>query len=360
MGAFCRECGKQLPENAVACPSCGTMVNGVRQRNDKEVREPKGATSWRKIWGVVATLLVLGGGGYFVYDYVTTNQQNSNETTTHVIEQAAEAPTVAEKEVADNEEMPREEIAPRAKAAPTAPKPTNIVNDYKKKLANVSVKGSSGVFSVDSWEIEHDKVNGTLYISADRLGTPLANRFFTLYDKGEMSVLKAWGKDVYHVSSELATRLDASLYISVGTECLGAYPYAMDPSMLVDYSGSCGYSIPILIGETKDNLILFDDEYVYYDDVVATPPPVSNSEYVITDSDRRELSASEVAVLSKHELYIARNEIYARYGYVFETDYLQNYFNAKSWYYPASSNNIKLSKTEEYNVALLKKEEERR
>ncbi|WP_210608719.1 zinc-ribbon domain-containing protein [Priestia flexa] len=26
MGAFCRECGKKLPENAVACPSCGTMV----------------------------------------------------------------------------------------------------------------------------------------------------------------------------------------------------------------------------------------------------------------------------------------------------------------------------------------------
>ncbi|MBY6088345.1 zinc-ribbon domain-containing protein [Priestia flexa] len=26
MGSFCRECGKQLPENAVACPSCGTMI----------------------------------------------------------------------------------------------------------------------------------------------------------------------------------------------------------------------------------------------------------------------------------------------------------------------------------------------
>lgn len=351
MGSFCRECGKQLPENAVVCPSCGTMVDGTRQRNQEGTRESKSTNSWLKIWVVVATLLVLGGAGYFVYDYVTS-QQNSNETTP-VTKPEAETPEV--KEVAEDEEEPKEE--PKA---PTAPKPTNIVNDYKKKLANVSVKGSSGAFSIDSWEIEHDKVNGTLYISADRLGTPVANRFFTLYDKGEMSALKAWGKDVYRVSNELATRVNASLYISVGTECLGVYPYSMNSSVLVDYSGSCGYSIPILIGESKDNLVLFDEEYVYYDDSSSSAPPVSYSEYVITDSDRRELSVSEVAGLSKHELYIARNEIYARYGYVFETDYLQNYFNAKSWYYPASSNNIKLSKTEEYNVALLKKEEGRR
>ncbi len=48
----------------------------------------------------------------------------------------------------------------------------------------------------------------------------------------------------------------------------------------------------------------------------------------------RYLSSDEVAVLAKYELNIMRNEIFARYGYIFKSDDLRMYFSNKSWYTP--------------------------
>ena len=44
---------------------------------------------------------------------------------------------------------------------------------------------------------------------------------------------------------------------------------------------------------------------------------------------------SEVKKLSKKELRYARNELYARHGYIFEDEELKNYFESKSWYTPS-------------------------
>ena len=44
------------------------------------------------------------------------------------------------------------------------------------------------------------------------------------------------------------------------------------------------------------------------------------------------LSASDLYGLSKDQLRIARNEIYARHGRMFNDASLQAYFNSKSWY----------------------------
>lgn len=59
----------------------------------------------------------------------------------------------------------------------------------------------------------------------------------------------------------------------------------------------------------------------------------SNSDdFILPDSSSRYLKSSEVSGLSKYELRIARNEIYARHGRKFNDQELQKYFNGKSWY----------------------------
>ena len=63
------------------------------------------------------------------------------------------------------------------------------------------------------------------------------------------------------------------------------------------------------------------------------------SEYVFYDSDTRYLTSSDLKGLSSWELKIARNEIYARYGYSFEDEELRRYFLNKSWYEEDSSIN---------------------
>ena len=56
------------------------------------------------------------------------------------------------------------------------------------------------------------------------------------------------------------------------------------------------------------------------------------SDYVLPESNTRVYSQSELAGLSLSELFIARNEIYARHGRQFTDKTLQDYFSGKSWY----------------------------
>lgn len=56
-------------------------------------------------------------------------------------------------------------------------------------------------------------------------------------------------------------------------------------------------------------------------------------EYIISDSDTRLLVEADVISLSKEELALARNEIFARKGRIFESETLRTYFESKSWYH---------------------------
>lgn len=59
---------------------------------------------------------------------------------------------------------------------------------------------------------------------------------------------------------------------------------------------------------------------------------VTDGEYIFPDSDSEYLSKSDLAGMSKSEINLAKNELYARHGRKFKTKELQDYFNSKSWY----------------------------
>lgn len=59
--------------------------------------------------------------------------------------------------------------------------------------------------------------------------------------------------------------------------------------------------------------------------------------YVLSDSDTRYYSEGELSALTDYELYLARNEIYARHGREFNNQDLQDYFSNKDWYTPRYS-----------------------
>lgn len=62
------------------------------------------------------------------------------------------------------------------------------------------------------------------------------------------------------------------------------------------------------------------------------PAAPAGGEYVLSDSDTRYYSESELKGMSPRDLYVARNEIYARHGRGFKNADLQGYFDSKSWY----------------------------
>lgn len=64
---------------------------------------------------------------------------------------------------------------------------------------------------------------------------------------------------------------------------------------------------------------------------------LENDQYFIVDSDSRYLTETELSAYTDEELSFIRNEIFARYGYVFKKDKYINYFSEKSWYTPDST-----------------------
>lgn len=90
----------------------------------------------------------------------------------------------------------------------------------------------------------------------------------------------------------------------------------------------------------------------------ASSAEVSSSDYFFQDSAVRYLTDADVSGLTLQQLCYARNEIYARRGYIFQAEELRNYFGSKPWYYPtipaAEFSESVFNSYETANIALLK------
>lgn len=88
----------------------------------------------------------------------------------------------------------------------------------------------------------------------------------------------------------------------------------------------------------------------------AAPKPASGG-YILPDSATRRLTQADVADLTWEQCCLARNEIYARHGRIFQTPQIAAYFEAQSWYrgtVPAASfDSNTLSPVEHANVDFL-------
>lgn len=81
------------------------------------------------------------------------------------------------------------------------------------------------------------------------------------------------------------------------------------------------------------------------------------SDYILPESDSRYLSKKDLAGLSAYECRLARNELYARHGRLFNDRELQAYFDNKEWYRgtikPSNFNENILNDYEVYNRDLI-------
>ncbi len=95
-----------------------------------------------------------------------------------------------------------------------------------------------------------------------------------------------------------------------------------------------------------DETVAVREQYEYvpavYMEVNVSMAQMFVNDFIIYDSDRRYVTSADLDRLTKEELRLARNEIYARRGRKFNDQMLQQYFNSKSWYHgsiaPASFN----------------------
>ena len=89
-------------------------------------------------------------------------------------------------------------------------------------------------------------------------------------------------------------------------------------------------------------------------------------DYIISDSNSKILTSSDISGMSAKELNYAKNEIYARHGRKFASSELQTYFESKSWYegkyepsdFDSNYSASMLSDTEKKNAEFLNSAEE--
>jgi len=78
---------------------------------------------------------------------------------------------------------------------------------------------------------------------------------------------------------------------------------------------------------------------------------------LIPNSDKQQIDSTVLIGKSQEFLRYARNEIFARHGYVFSDLCLDNYFKHQDWY-KAIDKNVSVSEIEKTNIELIKKYEE--
>lgn len=93
-------------------------------------------------------------------------------------------------------------------------------------------------------------------------------------------------------------------------------------------------------------------------DEIEEQVPADTSEYILPNSNTQRLTRADLAGLTKEELRLARNEIYARHGMIFGATDLANYFATKSWYTPTVAyddfyDKVTISDIEAANVSLI-------
>jgi len=81
----------------------------------------------------------------------------------------------------------------------------------------------------------------------------------------------------------------------------------------------------------------------------------TNSSLLYPQTSERILSRTELANYTAWELRIMRNEIFAKYGYIFKSEDLKNYFNQQLWYRPRYSDvSDRLTPIEKKNTETIK------
>lgn len=88
----------------------------------------------------------------------------------------------------------------------------------------------------------------------------------------------------------------------------------------------------------------------------------TSADYVLPESSTRLITQSDLKGMSDYELFLARNEIYARHGRIFQSEELRKHFGSKSWYKPTIQpedfSDSMLSDIERKNAEAIKKVEQ--
>ena len=210
-------------------------------------------------------------------------------------------------------------------------------------------------------------LNDALYWAIQRTNSKSGSRVVIAFTDGEENashykesdvkdLSKRTGIPVYLVgvgssvnSSSLKSLAEAcnGSYFSVGTSSLSTELKDIYSKIYANQNAMCKIvytssyendktsyrSVNVCMKEGDTELAQTKTQYMPEDGVTLDPTQGNNVSYIVPECNSRYLSESDLQNLSLWELYLARNEIYARHGRGFKNKDLQEYFGSRSWYH---------------------------
>lgn len=196
-------------------------------------------------------------------------------------------------------------------------------NEYV-KVDSVSVDSLENVTQLGVYPYEKDKYG--IFISG---GMAKYNKITFVYEISNSSISELSSASGYNYCEAIDVDNDGFYEIEshqvANTNDFGRYSNADIPLIKQIYK----------VNSSGKNLVLFKSEKLQLSSSTFNNNVFTLSDgYIFTDSNSRYLTDNELSSLTREQLELARNEIFARYGYIFTTQKFKTYFESKSWYIP--------------------------
>ena len=329
----CAKCGAQVAPDGKFCPKCGstdfifseTSENAPSEaksdkniQNNKKVDKSMPANGRESIMTKMVVLVVIlalcGVGAYFLFLRNGNEDSDNVETVTSIIEEMVESSNVIESDginedrnqESDKEKQPSEDIIGETTETATS--------EQVKDEQIIDLTSFIGY-----WDMSGDQERELTIKSVDDNQLVFSLWYYRLASIDDVVAVIEGNKAVFSINS-------------YGETIAGNLIFE-DNSVNVNIIRSDMLYMP------AENMVFDNRHYDSWSgDRIGEDPwqdtyEQSSGDYILPQSDRVLLSNADLIGLSKDELRLARNEIYARHGRLFTSEDLQAYFDKQSWYY---------------------------
>lgn len=337
----CRGCGAVLKPGTAFCTQCGVPVSSiVNVPVTKENVKTKGSIAWKIIIAVITVIalsLVVFIGYYFADQYGIFERDREEKMETDSEDTESKKPVNEETKTTESildEEIELEE-SPVAEGVDVEDMVLRIRDKYDKIVNGIS-SNSYDVIMIDEGAMaysEQDQIKA-IVVKKDYGGSDYARYFY--YDGGKLFFAFYESTDSHRLYFD-GDQLLRWRYCSDAANTSNALNYDLENT-----SEYYRWENDVLVESEK----LLDA----WEDVLASGTGIQ--EYILVGSDARYISKSELKEFTAEQCRLARNEIYARHGRMFDDEYLQEYFNSKEWYAPSiASGDFEESLLNSYEIA---------